>query len=37
MHSKEMVRKEKFGIVRETSGGDLLGNQLVSAVGADDQ
>lgn len=37
MHSTERVRKEKFGIVRETSEGNLLGNQLVSAVGADDQ
>lgn len=32
MHSTERVRK-----VRETSEGNLLGNQLVSAVGADDQ
>lgn len=37
MHSTQSVRKEKFGIVRETSEENLLGNQLVSAVGADDQ
>lgn len=37
MHSTQRVRKEKFGIVRETSEGNLLGNQLVSAVGADYQ